>query len=46
MMQVVVVRAFGGFLVGEVLRDEVEVARVLASEHADFVVRVVVGEGE
>ncbi len=40
MILLVVVRSFGPYRIGDVVRDEAEVERVLASEHAGHVVRI------
>ena len=40
MIYLVVVRPFGPYQVGDVVRDEAEIERVLASEHATHVVRM------
>ena len=40
MILLVVVRSFGPYRIGDVVRDEMEVERVLASEHAGHVVRI------
>ena len=41
MQHLIVVRPFGPWRVGDVVRDGDEMAAVLASEHADHVVRIV-----
>jgi len=40
MIILVVVRSFGPYRVGDLVRDAAEVERVLASEHAGHVVRI------
>ncbi len=40
MIYLVVVRSFGPYRIGDVVRDAAEVERVLASEHAGHVVRM------
>lgn len=40
MIYLVVVRSFGPYRVGDVVRDAAEIERVLASEHATHVVRM------
>lgn len=40
MIYLVVVRSFGPYRIGDVVRDRDEVERVLASEHAGHVVRM------
>ena len=40
MILLVVVRSFGPYRIGDVVRDEAEAERVLASEHAGHVVRI------
>lgn len=40
MVHLVVVRAFGPYRIGDVVREAEEVERVLAGEHAGHVVRV------
>ena len=40
MIHLVVVRSFGPYRIGDVIRDGAEVERVLASEHAAHVVRL------
>lgn len=40
MIHLVVVRSFGPYRIGDVVRDEAEIARLLASEHAAHVVRM------
>jgi len=40
----VVVRSFGPYRVGDLVRDAAEVERVLTSEHAGHVVRIEPGE--
>lgn len=40
MIYLVVVRSFGPYRIGDVVRDADEVERVLASEHASHVVRM------
>ena len=40
MIYLVVVRPFGLYRVGDVVRDEAEIERVLGSEHATHVVRL------
>ncbi len=40
MVLLVVVRSFGSYRIGDVVRDEAEVERVLTSEHAGHVVRI------
>ena len=44
MIILVVVRSFGPYRVGDLVRDAAEVDRVLASEHAGHVVRIEPGE--
>ncbi len=44
-VHLVVVRAFGPYARGDVIRDANEAGAVLAGEHADCVVRVSVVEG-
>ena len=40
MIYLVVVRSFGPYRIGDVVRDEAEIERLLASEHAGHVVRM------
>ena len=40
MIQLIVVRPFGPYEVGDAVRDPVEAERVLAGEHAGHVVRI------
>ena len=46
MEHLVVVRPFGLFRVGDVVADQAVIARVVASEHGDHVVRVVLAQGD
>lgn len=40
MHYLVVVRPFGSYRIGDVVTDEETIERIMASEHADHVVRV------
>ena len=41
MQEVVVVRPFGAYRIGDVVTDEKALQKIAASEHAHYVVRVV-----